>query len=367
MMHIAILGGGRWAKTHVAILAPLLSATGKIDWFTDYNQDNNQAWLDALPDKEIISLRAYTNLHTRSYDGYIIATASHTHADYLRQLIPHGSPILCEKPFCYSNAEVRAILALSKEHHCPVSMNIEFIYASYLQDFKKMLEKIDIRNIRIDWQDPLSENRNGEIKKSDVYTPIAFDQSVHCWSLLYTLLESSDFVLTDTVYEEKGEITVKAHNNKTNITLTLNRFADRRIRRISVNDDYAILDFSTEPGCITTKTSTIQNHWYGKSPMTQAILRFLHTVSTQGKYYAPDPTAIENIASCITFCENIHILLAAHLRPFIKNTCLLTSDIKSSLIYYYCPIFVQKGYRPDVFSASGYQAFLNHIKTFEQK
>jgi len=361
-MRIAIIGGGRWAKTHISVLSSLMDGADHMDWFTERNFEENTQWLQSINYNPTIKIQNYSVLLNASYDGYIVTTDSQTHAHYLRKLIPTGKAILCEKPLCYSFQEGQELAKLADNNQCPVAMNIEFIHASYLDDFKKAIATRPIKKIEIDWQDPLTEDRNGITKYSDIVTPISFDQGTHCWSILSYLLDNQTFSILTASYQEDGSIMVEAQYNHIDIHLTLGRFAHHRTRRVSINNNEVVLDFSTEPGRIITPERSYCNKWRDHRPMTLALSSFLQIVKNKKTQL---PELIHNILPCLKFCEDVQDLLNVNLKNHLLSPNLGSENYRKIIIYYYAPLLMTKGFRSDVFSDTGYADFLDQIQKYK--
>jgi hypothetical protein len=65
-----------------------------------------------------------TPLWNDYFDRFIIATPTHTHLKWVKELEHHGRPILCEKPLSKDLAEVEQILACK----APLSMMMQYKY-----------------------------------------------------------------------------------------------------------------------------------------------------------------------------------------------------------------------------------------------
>lgn len=104
MVRIGLLGCGRWGRlilrdlkqlgAYVAVLAVGEASRARA---CEGNADVVASSLEDLPE----------------VDGYVVAVPTAQHAAFLRQLVPSGKPVFCEKPFTSSAAEAKAIAQLA--------------------------------------------------------------------------------------------------------------------------------------------------------------------------------------------------------------------------------------------------------------
>lgn len=106
MVKIGLLGCGRWGRLILrdlkqlgAFVAVLAVGEGSRARALEGQADAVVSTLDALPE----------------VDGYVVAVPTALHAHFLRQLIPTGKPVFCEKPFTSNASEARAIAQLAGE------------------------------------------------------------------------------------------------------------------------------------------------------------------------------------------------------------------------------------------------------------
>ena len=59
-------------------------------------------------------------------DGYIIATPTDTHKDYIEALAPLGKPILCEKPVVKDMGELNNLVLMLKDENANFSMTSQY-------------------------------------------------------------------------------------------------------------------------------------------------------------------------------------------------------------------------------------------------
>jgi|GEM_PF-3572309 len=362
---IAVIGGGRWSRVHISVLEDLLDATSRILWITDHGHDKN---LDYLAQKNYAktSVKRYIDdIEGIKIDGLIVATRSHTHEKYLRYALEKKIPALIEKPFALSASSASEFVAQAEDNNISIGSNLEFLYASYLQDFKSLCSSINIKTIECFWHDPFSETRYGETKYSDICTPIAFDQAMHIWSLLHVLGYSTALNVEDVQYRENSEILISARHDDVIIKLSLFRRAQEKQRKIVINDNELVLDFAPEPGTITTKDkSVIHNQWRNHRPMSASLSAFLKSIDKADDDW---PAALRHIYPAIPFCEEIDILLQEQYQKRlskIKREGQLRADnqqARALIIDMFAPQYIAKGERVRAFTEKEQTEFADLI------
>lgn len=73
-------------------------------------------------------------------DGYIIASPSDTHFDYIGQLVIKGKPIFCEKPLDLSLAKIDAIHQMTVKHKIPLTVGFNRRFDPDIIQLKKELD-----------------------------------------------------------------------------------------------------------------------------------------------------------------------------------------------------------------------------------
>jgi hypothetical protein len=169
---------------------------------------------------------------------------------------------------------------MAVEARCPLGVNLEMYFASFVEDFAAAVHGRNIREITLTWLDPWSETRYGETKHGDIYTSIVDDMWPHCWSLLRRLVPNGTVDLIDDVRYEpnSGLVHITVQFNDIVATIALSRRAAGRVRRMDVNRGEAVLDFSTEPGSTEIDGVGTTNEWRGLRPLSRSLSSFFEVV-----------------------------------------------------------------------------------------
>lgn len=273
---IAVLGGGRWGRVHISVLQALMQPNETIYWLTRSNAAKNLIWLNQQAYLNVKVIEDEDAMWALRPTGIIIATPTPSHATLLKKALDQYIPVLCEKPYTFDRKTAVELIEQSKSQNVVAGVNLEFIYASYLHDFAKMLNCVSVKSIDITWHDPVEEIRYGEAKKTDNSTPHMHDALPHCWSILQILIPRKSLQINN-VLLNGSIVIVKAIciDNELPITFSLSRAASVRKRVVCINQGLAELNFTIEPGTSTFQGRTYTNIWKGHRPMTVAIESFL--------------------------------------------------------------------------------------------
>jgi predicted dehydrogenase len=270
---------------------------------TTHNQAAARRWLDQTQVQrvEIHSTARWEH----AFAAAVVATAPSTHYTWLTELLGRGIPTFCEKPLTLDFQQAVQAVSWSLSNGSPLGVNLELHYASYLEQFAQLLSGRRCAQIAIDWLDPWTEQRYGELKLGDVYTDIAHDMWPHCWSILRLLLPQQPMRAIETVeYDPLDGVRVVAQHDYCRSEVRLMRRHGLRERCIRFNDQEAVLNFGQEPGTTLIDGVLRVNQWHGQRPLTRALRSFVEAV--QGDIALSDwPIAAANCLDAIRTAQEI--------------------------------------------------------------
>jgi predicted dehydrogenase len=313
---IILLGGGRWARVLLKVLFSLNRAE-HIIWVSSYGFAKNQDWLAEQKLTGVILRHYDEEIWDQGTKAVLVATDTARHARLLEQAVYHGIPVLCEKPFALDPAEAESLVEAASRKGLVAGVNLEFMYASYLHDFKDRLGGRALRSIDMSWHDPFHEIRHGEDKYGDVYTPLVHDTLPHCWSMLHILLKGAPVELTELEYDRSSQITLMAESAAVDLRITLNRRGQSRVRRISVNTDEAVLDFAQEPGSIAVSGHAPEHmSWTGLRPLGASLTAFLNAIEDPEQIY---PSSIATCLQSVVLAQDAFVRAQAGFRRILLD------------------------------------------------
>lgn len=284
MKTICLIGGGRWARVLMSVLVKTLPADAKIVWVTRFGDTAARAWCEQRGEQRIEFVPKLTPGTLGRLDAAIVATAPHQHYAIVKRLLSAHVPTLCEKPLVLYEGHCSDLERLSLKNNCPLGIDLELTYASYLEEFSARIRSLKLRRLDLLWMDPWSEERYGETKYSDVYTNVIDDMFPHCWTQLAALAGQPDWQVQDVRYCDNHDVLVQLFAGDLQASIRFSRRAERRIRVVDVNEGQAKLDFSTEPGFIDMDGQRDELQWRTERPLTRSIQSFLAVVADRQRW-----------------------------------------------------------------------------------
>lgn len=212
----------------------------------------------------------------------IVANAARDHERTIDLALSARIPVLVEKPVALTLAACERVVSSALSQKVPLAAAQVFLYARYIDNFSKLVSTAgDIRFLRVLWMDPQTEDRYGEQKTFDAGLPVYADWLPHILPILRTLVPGGS-VRCDTLELSRGgaHVKIKLELGSTPCEVELVRNGTQRQRLIEVSTDQkmARLDFSKEPGLITSDSTTIEGdpEWEtNQRPVARMLTAFL--------------------------------------------------------------------------------------------
>jgi len=307
---VTIIGGGRWGRVILSVLATSDLPLSRITVVTTHNVALAQDAASRLVSKHPI--RIVSSL-SDSPSAAIIANAARFHGETGRNLITQGVHLLIEKPVVLTLQEARNLLALAHAAHTILLPALSYRFCSYLHNFARRIAPMHSHSgFELHWSDPTGEMRNGERKTYDPRINVADDVMPHIWAILSVLFPQAVFAVTSCKAARGGKsatFTLAAGSMKG--TIRLERDSDRRRRMIQLSSP-ASLDFSVEPGTMTIgqETMTGDTEWAtNRGPLVRQLRYYLQCIE-EGKTTEADETAL---LESVRLAESASALLNATL------------------------------------------------------
>lgn len=287
--NLLIAGGGRWARVLVGVLMDLIPSTTKLTIYSRNNCAAMKGWVAEQPFKsEIDVVNTLPYLSRGALNAVIVANAVHDHDDVVEWALNNGYHALVEKPICLSLSRAQYLAELAKEKSSYLATAHVFLYASYIEQFRKCLDGCDeITSVQIDWADPKLEKRYDELKKYDSSVPVYVDGMPHVISILYALF-GKEPIECNAVELLDGGASVTVHLNygkKTcKIKLVRNGALRKRLFQIQLSSGLKSCDFGVEPGVIYTDNLQVKNdfNWdKNATPLYLLLKQFLRGVTSR--------------------------------------------------------------------------------------
>lgn len=251
---IAVIGGGRWARTIVVVLDELLPNKTAISMHSPSNADGLRNWIQntGINRVEVANQWPKYSDHDRT-DAVIVANAARFHFSATVLALLAGIPTLVEKPFTLTASDANLLVNMMKQLNVPLCAGHVLSFARYMQTFSDNITSCgSVKKINFTWSDPATEIRHGEHKRYDPSISAIHDIFPHILSFLRAI--TTDIISYEGVMFERGGAKIKLDLLAGNVLCAVNleRNAPSRCRLIQVetSDGLQVLDFTTEPGCI---------------------------------------------------------------------------------------------------------------------
>ena len=284
---LLILGGGRWARVYLSVLAGLATPCPKT---IVISRHGGVALADAIaranarqPDRFSLASDLDTVLAVEAVSAAIIVNASRDHAASALALLERKIPVLVEKPVTLTVADAVRLVAAAKATNTALMPGHVLSFCSYLENFAAAVRTLGLpQSVELHWQDPTGETRYGESKDHDPSLGVAEDVGPHLFAIL-SQLSGGGTGTVEKVLIERGGLSVRLAGSWNGIpmTLVLARNSERRERLVIVKGPdgrEAKLDFSTEPGTITKegRSTSADPQWpHSQGPLALQLAAFL--------------------------------------------------------------------------------------------
>lgn len=285
LTQVAVIGGGRWARVIAETLSGILPPRTALSIHTPRNADLTAAWAveRGLAGRIAIS----PALPEPAPDmAAIIANAARDHRHVAAWALERRLPVLVEKPVTLTAVETAELIRMAKDGGTLLCAGHVFLFASYFQRFAQMLRgQGPATALRVQWTDPVAEQRHGEKKTYDPGLPLHADWLPHVLAMLWALIPSGPTDIEDLIVERGGAREIlRLTISSVPATIELERNGKTRTRIIEADsrEGPLTLDFSAEPGTISRSvgSASADPAWpSGGRPLALMLSAFLEAVS----------------------------------------------------------------------------------------
>jgi hypothetical protein len=327
---LAIIGGGRWGRVYLSILANIISLRfKKIVMVSQYNAEkistltSKHQLISSIPIEMVSSIEELCALN--QVKAAIIVNEAEKHFETAQFLINKGCNLLIEKPVVLETRQITLLIEQAKAMRVVLVPGLTYRFCAYIDNFSKILfQHIEEFNeaptfFSIEWSDPSVELRYGETKKYDPKVNLAQDIMPHIWTILYGTFKTRNIIVKScqTINEFNGNFLVEI-DQKLQGNILLKREAMERKRKIEVkfSSKTTLLDFTKEPGNISKEENSISGasipgdpNWQEKSsPLTLQLNYFFSRIENSK---LSDIECIDNMdcIDSVVFSNSSSILL----------------------------------------------------------
>ena len=346
---IAVIGRGRWAKVYIDVLESLslpyqvviVSKSGSLQELQKHNR--NIFFVSSI--EELLS--------NHTVKMAIVVNSIRSHFDSAQELINEGIPVLIEKPICLEESQVNILYDKAHKQDICIMPALTFTQCSYIQNFSHIVSNCNEgpEKIIIEWADPYGEIRYGDTKSYDFTISIVQDVIPHIWSILSTVLDSTDinFNIESCSIRRGGQyVKLTSRVNGISCDIFLERNAGSRRRFVSAkykSFPKVELDFTKEPGTLNLKNQNSSGDQYWETgtihPIQRQLELFISQVESKTKRVVTKALSLDTIAAL----EQSDTLLKRSQKSWLSSldTPFLSEDISYAISELAVPDFYKAG------------------------
>lgn len=320
---LALIGGGRWSRVLMSVVHSMVQENAHppttITWVTNHGFEAASQWCQEHKTANVRIVRRVDDLlDVAPPAAAIVANASEQHYQTVLMMLNHGAAVLCEKPLALTSLHATSLDTVARKKGLPLGTNLVFLFANYLRDFADLVAPLSIRSVSVQWQDPAVEVRHQERKSGNFQTFISDDMLPHAWSLVRSVFPTQQDCWIDRVDYGPREVLFYGKAGVADLSVCLSRRSDQRVRRVTINDNEAELDFSVEPGRTVFRGTQSRNVWRGDRPLRGSLQSFFDVIQQPASL--PQWSLASNAClPAVTFTENATTLLCEALDQKIKE------------------------------------------------
>jgi hypothetical protein len=308
---LVLIGGGRWGRTHAGVLAQFSGRIARVLWVTRHNKPSLDGFLaktpTATPTFELFS--SLDAALAEKPDAAIVVTAASEHASTVETLLRNNVPTLVEKPLALSGAAAKSLIELAERRKVLLCVALHLLKADFLQHFRQLWAGRGLAKIDLEWLDPDSEIRHGEVKSSNLTTNKADEVVSHLWSILKMMQDADEPRLREVKLRSLGAVELELDVGASPATVLFGRRAAARRRCVKLrfhDGGSAELDFTIEPGRIAIDGKECPNIDPGSrvGPLAAEITQFLDIVEGR-QDMALSPQLAARCLGSVTLAETV--------------------------------------------------------------
>lgn len=212
----------------------------------------------------------------------IVANAARDHERAVAWALAHGAHTLVEKPIAHSAVAAERLVHVQGRAERRLAAAQVFLYARYFENFCATVAAAGpVEAVTFDWADPAREERYGESKQYDPGVPVFVDWLPHVVPMLGALTQVEPDRCHAIHFARGGarcDLELFAGPVRCEVSLERNASMRRRVIRVEAGGQAYQLDFSTEPGTLSSAhdSSVADPDWHtGPRPLARMLTAFL--------------------------------------------------------------------------------------------
>jgi predicted dehydrogenase len=242
---VAVVGGGRWARVLLDVLAGLLPPAVPLSAHSRSNAAGMAQWARARG----LEGRLTVEDGAPSAAAVLVANLARDHERAAVAALKSGAFVFLEKPLAPDAAGAERIVAAGGR----LAASQVFRWAGYVDRFaRRCAQAGPLESVSVQWTAPAGEVRHGEPVRLDPALTAAADVLPHVCALVEALAGTAPTRLRSAAREGGVErLALDAGALPVDVRLQRAGSARRRLVEARAGGALLTLDFSTEPGFIT--------------------------------------------------------------------------------------------------------------------
>lgn len=305
---IAVIGGGRWARTIISVIARIVSDNTVVSIHSPRNSELMSVWVAGRFSSRSFTVSSrWPEFQAGESSALIVVNAARDHEKAATLGLLAGIPVLVEKPLTPTTAATNRLFSLASTSGAQLCVGHVFRFARYLGNFAENVRMTGkLRRLDCWWIDPVAEQVRGEVKNYDPSLPVFVDCLPHVVSIIATLIPELDLKVQGVELTRGGAgIDIAMMTRDITVHLILSRDAEARKRRVIAEVTTGVsveLDFSVEPGVIRDPAGerSADSLWdSAPSPLTELLSAFLAGATGGGWDTRLSPELTRHVACLI--------------------------------------------------------------------
>lgn len=252
MAIVAIIGGGRWARTLASVLIGLPEAPERVVLHSPNNSKGLEQWVrdEGLAARLGVSA-SWPEFGNTPPEAVIVANRAKAHVAAAMPALQAGIPVLVEKPLGITAEAVKSLQAAASATGALLAASHVFLFARYIDTFMARIAACGpALRLEMAWEDGAGDIVRGEMKSYDPAVTVFDDVLPHIVPLLGKVAGQPLVFESLRLSEGGARLHIQATTADLRVDLHLARdgVGRRRFLQAETASGPCVLDFCREPG-----------------------------------------------------------------------------------------------------------------------
>jgi predicted dehydrogenase len=254
-IRVALVGGGRWARTHATVLSRILPHGSEVLWISRHNHEEISHFVrvHTTDNARFTILKDRHEAFRQNPEAALVVTAPYRHFDDAMFALEQGVSTLVEKPLALDEIQALQLIETAKANNLVLSVGLTMMLTTYVPYLANKIACRVIKQLHLRWIDPPFEVRHGEEKIADLTVHKVHDILPHLWSILKVIRPHGEFEPFHVFPGAAGEVSAISRWAGAPVRLSFGRRGAHRERLVELDFEdggSARLNFASEPGTL---------------------------------------------------------------------------------------------------------------------